>query len=155
MIFVHRPPKNLPKIKSSPARDATLSKHVEKKLRQVERMQRNIQQWKLKILQNKSECEERNGHLRVEKEHLQRHFGELKGTMNRFREEKKARLAELSSNGESCISKLRENLGRGCISKLRENLLGSSGAFVGFWKLRENLGRQRRELHLEAAGKFG
>ena len=65
------------------ARDATLSKHVEQKLRQVERMQSNITAWKLKILQNKQECEVRNAHLRSEKMHLQQHFQDLKGKMNK------------------------------------------------------------------------
>merc|ERR1719159_811854 len=40
--------------------DAKLSKKVERKLREVERMQASIQHWKLKIAQNRQECEERN-----------------------------------------------------------------------------------------------
>merc|ERR1719194_130758 len=66
-------------------RDASLSKHVEKKLRQVERMHQAIQHWKMKIAQNRQECEERNQQLRGEKEQIQKHFQELKARMNRFR----------------------------------------------------------------------
>jgi len=60
------------------AKDAQLSKHVERKLRQVERMQASIQHWKLKIQQNKVECEERNSQLRAEKDYIAKHFQELK-----------------------------------------------------------------------------
>ena len=45
-------------------------------------MQANIAHWKQKILQNKQECEERNAHLRTEKEHLLKHFQELKVIIN-------------------------------------------------------------------------
>jgi len=58
--------------KSYLARDANLSKQVERKLRQVERMQSSIQHWKLKIQQNRQECEERNAQLRTEKDHIAR-----------------------------------------------------------------------------------
>mmetsp|Transcript_28244 Transcript_28244/g.71697 ORF Transcript_28244/g.71697 Transcript_28244/m.71697 type:complete len:550 (-) Transcript_28244:420-2069(-) len=95
------------------ARDATLSKHVEKKLRQVERMQANIVHWKQKILQNRQECEERNAHLRSEKEHLLKHFQELKVKMTKFRDEQHKRLTELTVNAETCLGKLKENLGIG------------------------------------------
>ncbi|CAD7927367.1 unnamed protein product [Amoebophrya sp. A120] len=95
------------------ARDATLSKHVEKKLRQVERMQANIVHWKQKILQNKQECEERNAHLRTEKEHLLKHFQDLKVKMTKFRDEQHKRLTELTVNAETCLGKLKDNLGVG------------------------------------------
>jgi len=56
------------------ARDANLSKHVEKKLRQVERMQTSIAHWKGKIAATTAECEERNSYLRAEKENLVHHY---------------------------------------------------------------------------------
>jgi len=93
------------------ARDATLSKHVERKLRQVERMQASIQHWRVKILQNRQESGERNAHLRTEKEHLLKHFQELKTKMNRFRDEERKRLTELTVNGSNSLGKLRERLG--------------------------------------------
>ena len=46
--------------------------------RQVERMHQAIQHWKMKIAQNRQECEERNQQLRGEKEQIQKHFQELK-----------------------------------------------------------------------------
>merc|ERR1712167_212409 len=94
------------------ARDCTLSKHVERKLRQVERMQSSIQHWKMKIQQNRQECEERNAQLRTEKDHIAKHFQELKGKMNRFRGEEKKRLTDLTANARQCIKSLQEQLAR-------------------------------------------
>merc|ERR1719504_368449 len=79
-------------------RDAKLSKQVEKRLRQVERMQASIQHWKLKIAQNKQECEDRNQQLRTEKDHIAKHFQELKAKMEKLRTEDKKRLADLTLN---------------------------------------------------------
>jgi hypothetical protein len=92
-------------------KDADLSKQVERKLRQVERMQASIQHWKLKIQQNRQECEERNAQLRTEKEHINKHFQELKGKMNHFRTEEKKRLADLTQNARNCIKSLNDQLG--------------------------------------------
>merc|ERR550514_780738 len=91
-------------------RDCTLSKHVERKLRQVERMQSSIQHWKMKIQQNRQECEERNAQLRTEKDHIAKHFQELKGKMNRFRGEEKKRLTDLTANARQCIRSLKDQL---------------------------------------------
>merc|ERR1719230_1875953 len=90
--------------------DANLSKHVEKKLRQVERMHQAIQHWKMKIAQNRQECEERNQQLRGEKEQIQKHFQELKARMNRFRAEEKKRLVDLTVNARSCEQTLKNQL---------------------------------------------
>lgn len=76
-------------------------------------MQANIVHWKQKILQNRQECEERNAHLRSEKEHLLKHFQELKVKMTKFRDEQHKRLTELTVNAETCLGKLKENLGIG------------------------------------------
>eukprot|EP00929_Paragymnodinium_shiwhaense_P009393 TRINITY_DN11355_c0_g1_i1.p1 TRINITY_DN11355_c0_g1~~TRINITY_DN11355_c0_g1_i1.p1 ORF type:complete len:488 (-),score=219.68 TRINITY_DN11355_c0_g1_i1:201-1664(-) len=91
--------------------DATLSKKVERKLRQVERMQASIQHWKLKIQQNRQECEERNAQLKTEKDHIAKHFQELKAKMNSFRTEEKKRLADLTQNARNCIKSLNDQLG--------------------------------------------
>merc|ERR1711937_867359 len=91
-------------------RDASLSKQVERKLRQVERMQSQITHWKLKIQQNRQECEERNAQLRTEKDHIAKHFQELKAKMNRFRNEEKKRLTDLTQNARGCIKNLKDQL---------------------------------------------
>jgi len=92
------------------SRDAALSKQVEKKLRQVERMQLSIQHWKLKIQQNRQECEERNAQLRTEKDHIAKHFQELKAKMNHFRNEERKRLTDLTQNARNCINTLNDQL---------------------------------------------
>jgi len=92
-------------------RDASLSKQVERKLRQVERMQASIQHWKLKIAQNRQECEERNAQLKTEKDHIAKHFQELKAKMNSFRSEEKKRLTDLTQNARNCIQSLNGQLG--------------------------------------------
>merc|ERR1719311_1981122 len=92
-------------------RDASLSRQVERRLRQVERMQASIQHWKLKIAQNRQECEDRNAQLRAEKDHIAKHFQELKAKMNSFRTEEKKRLADLTQNARNCVQSLNEQLG--------------------------------------------
>merc|ERR1719311_1795577 len=92
-------------------RDASLSRQVERRLRQVERMQASIQHWKLKIAQNRQECEDRNAQLRTEKDHIAKHFQELKAKMNHFRTEEKKRLADLTQNARNCINSLNDQLG--------------------------------------------
>merc|ERR1711977_15260 len=76
------------------ARDASLSKQVERKLRQVERMQSQITHWK----------------LRIEQDHIAKHFQELKAKMNRFRNEEKKRLTDLTQNARGCIKNLKDQL---------------------------------------------
>jgi len=93
------------------ARDADLSKKVERRLRQVERMTASIQHWKLKIQQNRQECEERNQQLKTEKDHIAKHFQELKAKMNKFRTEEKKRLVDLTQNARNCIKSLKDQLG--------------------------------------------
>jgi len=91
--------------------DALLSDQVERRLRQVERMQGSIHHWKQKISQNRAECEERNAQLRTEKDHIAKHFQELKAKMNYFRTEAQKRLSDLTVNARNCIKSLNEQLG--------------------------------------------
>merc|ERR1719183_2844181 len=70
-LYQNQTENNTSEYKTFLYRDAKLSKQVERRLRQVERMQASIQHWKLKIAQNKQECEDRNQQLRTEKDHIQ------------------------------------------------------------------------------------
>merc|ERR1719272_1458910 len=110
-LYQNQTESNTADYKNYLARDASLSKQVERKLRQVERMQASIQHWKPKIQQNRQECEERNAQLRTEKDHIARHFQELKAKMNQFRTEEKKRLADLTQNARNCIKSLKDQLG--------------------------------------------
>lgn len=93
--------------------DAQMSKQVERKLRQVTRMHDNIQHWKLKISQNKQDCENRNAQLKEEKDHIANHFQELKAKMNHSRAEDKKRLADLTQNARNCQQSLKDKLALG------------------------------------------
>merc|ERR1719220_92985 len=53
----------------------------------------------------------RNAQLRTEKDHIAKHFQELKGKMNHFRSEEKKRLADLTQNARNCIRSLNDQLG--------------------------------------------
>jgi hypothetical protein len=91
-------------------RDGKLSRKVEVKLRQVERMQASILHWKQKIRQNAQECEARNAQLKREKDHIAKHVQVLKGKMNSFRAEKRKGLADLTQNARNCINSLKDQL---------------------------------------------
>jgi len=97
--------------RSMVARDAELSQLVEQRLRQVERMTASIQHWKMKIQQNRQESEERNVQLKQEKEHIQKHFQDLKGKMTKMRSEEKKRLQDLTQDARNCIKSLKDQLG--------------------------------------------
>merc|ERR1719230_1367571 len=114
-------------------RDATLSDQVERRLRQVERMQASIQHWKQKISQNRAECEERNAQLRTEKDHIAKHFQELKAKMNYFRSEEKKRLADLTQNARNCMTSLGDQL------NLAEKILKTAGLCRKFETEREKV----------------
>merc|ERR1712190_279981 len=48
---------------------------------------------------------------RTEKDHIAKHFQELKGKMNQFRTAEKKRLADLTLNARNCIKSLNDQLG--------------------------------------------
>merc|ERR1711933_177789 len=54
--------------------------------------------------------EERNTQLRTEKDHIAKHFQELKAKMNKFRTEEKKRLVDLTQNARNCIKSLKDQL---------------------------------------------
>lgn len=116
-LYQNQTESNTSEYKQFLAKDAELSKEVEQRLREVERHQSNIQRWKLKIIQNRQECEDRNAQLKGEKDHIAKHFQELKAKMNHFRTEEKKRLADLTQNARNCMQSLNEQL------SLAENII--------------------------------
>jgi dynein regulatory complex subunit 2 len=48
-------------------KDQELSKEIEQKIRKIDRLQSSLQTWKMKISQNKKECQQRNASLSEEK----------------------------------------------------------------------------------------
>jgi len=100
--------------------DQELSKDIETKLRQIDRLQSSITHWRTKTSQNMQECNERNKLLRGEKEAINKHFQQLKSRMNRFRDGQSRRLAELTHNVRDCKSHL------GSKKELAERILSLS-----------------------------
>ncbi|KEP60589.1 UNVERIFIED_CONTAM: flagellar associated protein [Hammondia hammondi] len=90
--------------------DVTLSREVDTKLKQVEKLQAAIAHWKAKLAQNRQECESRNEQMKVEIEQLRRHCKEMKARMNRARESDRQRLVDLSTNARECKKKLTDQL---------------------------------------------
>jgi len=48
------------KFKNLTRKDQELSKEIEQKIRKIDRLQSSLQTWKMKISQNKKECQQRN-----------------------------------------------------------------------------------------------
>eukprot|EP00735_Rhodelphis_limneticus_P007283 TRINITY_DN1979_c0_g1::TRINITY_DN1979_c0_g1_i1::g.23125::m.23125 TRINITY_DN1979_c0_g1::TRINITY_DN1979_c0_g1_i1::g.23125 ORF type:complete len:513 (-),score=165.76,sp/A8JB22/CCD65_CHLRE/51.73/6e-148,NYD-SP28_assoc/PF14775.1/3.2e+03,NYD-SP28_assoc/PF14775.1/6.3e+03,NYD-SP28_assoc/PF14775.1/2.5e+03,NYD-SP28_assoc/PF14775.1/2.5e+03,NYD-SP28_assoc/PF14775.1/4.8e-11,NYD-SP28/PF14772.1/7.2e-06,NYD-SP28/PF14772.1/1.5e+04,NYD-SP28/PF14772.1/1.5e+04,Cas_GSU0054/PF09609.5/0.02,GIDA/PF01134.17/2.8e+02,GIDA/ len=98
-------------------KDRQSAETIEKQMKRLQKLQESLANWKLKIANNAKECEERNRLLREEKDQIARHFQELKGQMNRFRDSEQKRLTELTIHSHACISELKRKL------KLAENIL--------------------------------
>eukprot|EP00920_Eleutheroschizon_duboscqi_P013315 GHVT01031384.1.p1 GENE.GHVT01031384.1~~GHVT01031384.1.p1 ORF type:complete len:314 (-),score=39.02 GHVT01031384.1:1066-2007(-) len=90
--------------------DEILSRKLDQKMRQVQKLQSSITHWKIKVQQTKEESEERNAQLKVEKEQLQKHFQELKQKMNLLRNEETRRLSDLAVNARESTKRLQEQL---------------------------------------------
>merc|ERR1719330_827465 len=84
--------------------DAKRGKEVERRVRQVKRMEDSIQQCKLNIEHSKRDFMERNANLQAEKARLAEHFQELKTKMTNSRNEEKQRLADLTQNARNCTT---------------------------------------------------
>jgi len=91
-------------------KDQQSAKTIETQMRRLQRLQDSLAQWKTKLASNGRKCEERNRALKEEKEAISKHFQELKGRMNKFREREGRRLQELTINSQGAISALRSKL---------------------------------------------
>merc|ERR1719230_438358 len=91
-------------------RDKESAKTIETQMRRLQRLQDSLAQWKTKLASNGRKCEERNRALKEEKDAISKHFQELKGRMNKFREREGRRLQELTINSQGAISALRTKL---------------------------------------------
>lgn len=91
-------------------KDQQSAKTIETQMRKLQRLQDSLAHWKTKLSSNQRECDERNRALREEKEAISRHFQELKGRMNKFREAEGRRLQELVINSQASIAALQAKL---------------------------------------------
>ena len=93
-------------------KDQESAKTIETQMRRLQRTQDSLAHWKTKLASNQRECEERNRSLKEEKNMISRHFQELKGRMNKFRDVEARRLQELTLHSQKSIKTLKERLGR-------------------------------------------
>eukprot|EP00232_Nephroselmis_pyriformis_P026137 CAMPEP_0182864200 /NCGR_PEP_ID=MMETSP0034_2-20130328/7042_1 /TAXON_ID=156128 /ORGANISM="Nephroselmis pyriformis, Strain CCMP717" /LENGTH=528 /DNA_ID=CAMNT_0024996449 /DNA_START=166 /DNA_END=1749 /DNA_ORIENTATION=+ len=91
-------------------RDADSAKIIEKRMRKLIRLQDSLAHWRTKIATNNREWEERNRSLRNEKDIMARHYQELKGRMNKFRNGEGGRLKALSIQSGAAIKELERKM---------------------------------------------
>jgi hypothetical protein len=87
-------------------KDQTSARTIETQLRRLQRLQDSLAHWKAKLASNGRKCEARNAALKEERDTISKHFQDLKGRMNKFREREAQRLQELTINSQAAISAL-------------------------------------------------
>jgi len=87
-------------------KDQQSARTIETQMRRLQRLQDQISHWKQKLATNAKKCEERNKAMKAEKDSIFKHFQELKGRMNKFREREALRLQELTINSQAAIKEL-------------------------------------------------
>ncbi len=87
-------------------KDQQSARTIETQMRRLQRLQDSLAHWKTKLASNGRKCEARNAALKEERDAISKHFQELKGRMNKFREREARRLQELTLNSQAAISSL-------------------------------------------------
>jgi len=95
------------------AKDERSAKEIEMQMRKLQRLTDNIAGLKGKMSNNSKECEERNKQLREEREVMLAHFQELKGQMNKLRENERGRLTKLTLESNAAIKELTRQCEKG------------------------------------------
>lgn len=90
------------------SKDEKSAKEIEMQMRKLQRIQETIGQLRAKMQQNTRECEERNRHLKDERESILQHFQQLKSEMNGAREKERSRLTTLTLQSNNAIKKLQQ-----------------------------------------------
>mmetsp|Transcript_14166 Transcript_14166/g.34091 ORF Transcript_14166/g.34091 Transcript_14166/m.34091 type:complete len:601 (-) Transcript_14166:185-1987(-) len=90
--------------------DGISARTIEKRMRKQIRLQDSLVHWRTKIATNSREWEERNRALRNEKEIMSRHYQELKGGMNGFRNKEGEKLKALILNSGAAAKDLDDKL---------------------------------------------
>ena len=108
--YLHNTDQRTTDFKNLTRKDQELSKEIEQKIRKIDRLQSNLQHWRMKISQNVKECALRNTSLLEEKNGIQNHFQHLKVRMNRFRDEQRSRLARLTLSANLSKELLKEKI---------------------------------------------
>jgi chromosome segregation ATPase len=87
-------------------KDAELTDHVEKRLKEVERINGEIGAWRVKLSTSRRDWQERNSQLKQEKDVVQKHLSDLKIKMQKVHGDERRRLFDLTNNAGKCRSKL-------------------------------------------------
>ena len=90
--------------------DQKSAKEIERKTKEMKKLQDAVSNCKARIASNARECEERNRALREEKDMIVQHFQELKLRVNRFRDGEMSKLTGLTGAARDCIKDLEEKL---------------------------------------------
>ncbi|XP_071946491.1 dynein regulatory complex subunit 2-like [Antedon mediterranea] len=94
-------------------KDEKSAKEIEMQMRKLQRISDTIAQLRAKMAQNSKESEERNRELRDQREVIAHHFHELKSQMNRFRENERARLTQLTLQSSAALKELQRKVDKG------------------------------------------
>ncbi|CAK8679800.1 dynein regulatory complex subunit 2-like isoform X2 [Clavelina lepadiformis] len=95
------------------SKDEKSAREIEFQMKKLQKIQDTITMLRGKMQQNSRECEERNRQLRDEREHVQKHFQQLKSEMNLARERERSHLTTLTLQSNAAIKKLKTVLGNG------------------------------------------
>ncbi|XP_013416544.1 coiled-coil domain-containing protein 65 [Lingula anatina] len=88
-------------------KDEKSASEIETQMRKLQRIADHISQLKAKMAQNAKENEERNRHLKEEREVMVAHFRELKSQMNKLRDLERERLTKLTLESNASIKELK------------------------------------------------
>ncbi|GBG88589.1 hypothetical protein CBR_g48119 [Chara braunii] len=89
-------------------RDAACARIIEKRMRKLIRLHEALAHWRVKIMSNSREWEQRNKELKAEKDKMNRHYKDLKTRMNRFRHGEYEKLKILCVASGRTIKALKE-----------------------------------------------
>eukprot|EP00003_Mantamonas_plastica_P006285 TRINITY_DN15109_c0_g2_i2.p1 TRINITY_DN15109_c0_g2~~TRINITY_DN15109_c0_g2_i2.p1 ORF type:complete len:442 (-),score=177.50 TRINITY_DN15109_c0_g2_i2:16-1341(-) len=88
------------------ADDMDYVKKIEENNKKILKLTEKVNHLKTKHSNNVKECVARNSSLQEEKDAIAKHFHELKGRMNKFRDAQSKRLKELTKNSNACMKEL-------------------------------------------------
>eukprot|EP00112_Aurelia_sp_Birch-Aquarium-sp1_P015187 Seg3346.2 transcript_id=Seg3346.2/GoldUCD/mRNA.D3Y31 product="Dynein regulatory complex subunit 2" protein_id=Seg3346.2/GoldUCD/D3Y31 len=87
-------------------KDEKSAKEIEMQMRKLQRIQEKISQLRSKMSQHAKECDDRNKDLKEEREVIAAKYHELKGQMNRFRDQQRSRLTALTLQSNAALQEL-------------------------------------------------
>ena len=105
------------KYKNLKLNDQKSAREIERKTKDMKKLQDAVAQCRARINSNARECEERNKALKEEQQMIMAHFQELKQRVNRFRDGEMKKLTALTTASRGCIKDLEGK------QKLMENVL--------------------------------